>query len=125
MAASKSNREAIEVAARPLREWLREEHDEIAAAQRALRQAEKAHNRAVELAQRQLRAARTSEPLASYGHDVILYAARLSTARANHELTPEVRAWIEDTGRRPLSPSPADPQDRGCDVAPGGGVSPP
>ena len=96
MAASKSKREAIEVAARPLRELLREEHDEIAAAQRALRQAEKAHNRAVELAQRQLRAARTSEPLASYGHDVILYAARLSTARANHELTPDVRAWIED-----------------------------
>jgi hypothetical protein len=32
MAASKSKREAIEVAARPLRELLREEHDEIAAA---------------------------------------------------------------------------------------------
>ena len=59
MAASESKREAIEVAARPLRELVREEHDEIAAAQRALRQAEKAHNRAIELAQRQLRAART------------------------------------------------------------------
>jgi hypothetical protein len=97
MAASDSKREAIEVAARPLRELLREEHDEIAAAQRALRQAEKAHERAIELAQRQLRAARTAEPLAAYGHEVILYADRLSTAGGNHELTPEVRARIEDT----------------------------
>ena len=96
MAASESKREAIEVAARPLRELLREEHDEIAAAQRALRQAEKAHNRAIELARRQLRAARTAEPLASYGHEVILYADRLSTAGGNHELTPEVSARIED-----------------------------
>ena len=88
MAASESKREAIEVAARPLRELLREEHDEIAAAQRALRQAEKAHNRAIELAQRQLRAARTAEPLAAYGHEVILYADRVSTAGGNHELTP-------------------------------------
>jgi hypothetical protein len=103
MAASESKREAIEVAARPLRELLREEHDEIAAAQRALRQAEKAHERAIELAQRQLRAARTAEPLAAYGHEVILYADRLSTAGGNHELTPEVSARIQDrpgAGRR-------------------------
>jgi hypothetical protein len=97
MAASDSKREAIEVAARPLRELLREEHDEIAAAQRALRQAGKAHERAIALAQRQLRAARTAEPLSAYGHEVILYADRLSTAGGNHELTPEVRARIEDT----------------------------
>jgi Bacterial PH domain len=97
MAASDSKREAIEVAARPLRELLREEHDEIAAAQRALRQAEKAHERAIALAQRQLRAARTAEPLSAYGHEVILYADRLSTAGGNHELTPEVRVRIEDT----------------------------
>ena len=97
MAASDSKREAIEVAARPLRELLREEHDEIAAAQRALRQAEKAHERAIALAQRQLRAARTAEPLSAYGHEVILYADRLSTAGGNQELTPEVRARIEDT----------------------------
>ncbi len=97
MAASDSKREAIEVAARPLRELLREEHDEIAAAQRALRQAEKAHERAIALAQRQLRAARTAEPLSAYGHEVILFADRLSTAGGNHELTPEVRARIEDT----------------------------
>jgi Bacterial PH domain len=97
MAASDSKREAIEVAARPLRELLREEHDEIAAAQRALRHAEKAHERAIALAQRQLRAARTAEPLSAYGHEVILYADRLSTAGGNHELTPEVRARIEDT----------------------------
>jgi hypothetical protein len=96
MAASENKREAIEVAARPLRELLREDHDEIAAAQRALRQAEKAHERAIELAQRQLRAARTAEPLAAYGHEVILYADRLSTAGGNHELTPEVSARIED-----------------------------
>lgn len=96
MAASESKREAIEVAARPLRELLREEHDEIAAAQRALRQAEQAHDRAIELAQRQLRAARTAKPLAAYGHEVILYADRLSTAGGNHELTPAVSARIED-----------------------------
>jgi hypothetical protein len=104
MAASESKREAIEVAARPLRELLREEHDEIAAAQRALRQAERVHDRAIELARRQLRAARTAEPLASYGHEVILYADRLSTADGNHELTPEVRARVEtrpEAGRFP------------------------
>ena len=94
--ASESKGRAIEVAARPLRDLLREEHDEIAAAQRALRQAEKAHNRAIELAQRQLRAARTAKPLASYGHEVILYADRLSTAGGNRELTPEVSARIEE-----------------------------
>jgi Bacterial PH domain len=97
MVASESKHEAIEAAARPLRELLREEHDEIAAAQRALRQAEKAHNRAIELAQRQLQAARTAKPLASYGHELILYADRLSTAGANHELTPEVSARIEES----------------------------
>jgi hypothetical protein len=102
MAASNSKRDAIEVAARPLRELLREEHDEIAAAQRALRQAEKAHDRAIELAERQLRAAKTAKPLVAYGHHVILYADQVSTADGNHELTPEVRAWTEsppDSGR--------------------------
>ena len=99
MAASESKREAIEVAARPLRELLREEHDEIAAARRALRQAEKAHDRAIELAERQLRAARTAEQLAAYGHQVILFADRLSTEDANHDLTPEVRARIETRPR--------------------------
>ena len=74
---------------------MREEHDEIAAAQQALRQAEKAHDRAIEIAERQLRAARTAKPLAAYGHEVILYADRLSTADGNHELTPEVRARID------------------------------
>ena len=99
MAASESKREAIEVAARPMRDLLREEHDEIAAAQRALRHAEKTHNRAVELAQRQLRAASTAEPLASYGHEVILYADRLSLPGGNYELTPEVSARIEESPR--------------------------
>jgi hypothetical protein len=95
VAASESKREAIEVAARPLRELLREEHDEIAAAQRALRHSEKAHDRAIELAQRQLRAAKTAQPLDCYGHEVILFADRLSTADGNHELTPEVSARID------------------------------
>ncbi len=93
MTASDSKRDAIEVAARPLRALLREEHDKIAAAQRALRQAEKAHDRAIELAERQLRAAKTAKPLAAYGHEVILYADCVSTADGNHDLTPEVRAW--------------------------------
>jgi hypothetical protein len=95
MAASDSRRDAIEVAASPLRELLREEHDEIAAAQRALRQAEKAHDRAIELAERQLRAAKAAKPLAAYGHHVILYADQISTEDGNHELTPEVRARTE------------------------------
>ena len=95
MATSDSRRDAIEVAATPLRELLREEHDEIAAAQRALRQAEKAHDRAIQLAERQLRAVKTAKPLAAYGHHVILYADRVSTADGNHDLTPEVRARIE------------------------------
>lgn len=95
MAASDSKREAIEVAARPLRELLREEHDEIAAAQRALRQSEKTHDHAIELAERQLKAAKTAKPLASYGHEVILFADRLSTADGNHDLTTEVSARIE------------------------------
>ena len=102
MAASDSKRDAIEVAARPLRELLREEHDEIAVAQRALRQAEKEHDRTIELAERQLRAARTAQPLAAYGHRVILYADCVSTADGNHDLTPDVKARIEsppDAGR--------------------------
>ena len=97
MAASESKREAIEVAARPLRELVREEHDEIDAAQRALRHAEKVHDRAIGLAQRQLRAARTAEPLAAYGHELVLYADRVSTVGGTHELTPEVSAWTEDS----------------------------
>jgi hypothetical protein len=95
MAASDSRRDAIEVAARPLRELVREERDEIAAAQRALRRAEKAHDRAIELAERQLRAAKTAKPLAAYGHGVILYADQVSTEDGNHELTPEVTARTE------------------------------
>ena len=97
MAASESKREAIEVAARPLRELVREEHDAIAAAQRALRQAEKAHSRAIELAQRQLLAARSAEPLSACGHEVVLYADRLSTTDGTHDLTPDVSAWIEES----------------------------
>ena len=126
MAASDSKRDAIEVAARPLRELLREEHDEIAVAQRALRQAEKEHDRAIELAERQLRAAKTAKPLAAYGHQVILYADCVSTADGNHDLTPDVKARIESsTGRGPLSPSRDDPYDRGADVAPRGCLPPP
>lgn len=102
MAPSERKREAVEVAARPLRELLREEHDEIAAAQRALREAEKEHTRTIEMAQRQRQAARTAQPLAAYGHELILYADRLSTADQNHELTPDVTARIQDRpgGRR-------------------------
>ena len=96
MAPSDSKRDAIEVAAGPLRELLREEHDEIAAAQRALRQAEKEHDNAVELAERQLRAAKTAKPLAAYGHHVILYADCVSTADGNHDLTPDVRARVDE-----------------------------
>ncbi len=97
MAHSDSHLEAIEVAAKPLRELLREEHDEIAAAQDALRHAERVHDRAIELAERQLRSAKSAEPLAAYRHEVILYADRVSTADGNHELTAEVSARVQDS----------------------------
>lgn len=79
-----------------MREVLREEQDAIAAAQRALRVAEKQHDREIEFAERRLRAARTAAPIAGYGHHVALYADRVSTTDGDHELTPDVRAWLED-----------------------------
>ena len=120
MEPSERKHEAVEVAARPLRELLVEEHDEIAAAQRALRQAERKHDLAIGLAERQLRAAKTAEPLDSYGHELILYADRLSTAEGNHALTSDVRAHIEEAnGAR------SGARGRGGRLAPRGLVPPP
>jgi hypothetical protein len=95
VADSESKREAIEVAARPLRELQRAEHDEIAAAQRALSEAEREHAKAIERAQHDLRAAKEASPLAAYGHRVILFHDRISTPAGNHALTSSVKAVVE------------------------------
>ena len=109
MARSDSRREAIEVAARPLRELQKAEHDEIAAAQRALREAEKAHAAAVDKAERELRTATSATPIAAYGHQVLLFEDRLSAPGGNHALTSALRVRVEEApegargGRRELA----------------------
>lgn len=99
MAHSDSKREAIEVAAQPLRELQKAEHDEIAAAQRALREAERAHDRTMVAAERDLRTATSATPVAAYGRKLILFEDRLSTPGGNHALTSAVTLRVEDAGR--------------------------
>ncbi|MDP8942833.1 MAG: PH domain-containing protein [Actinomycetota bacterium] len=96
MGHSDSRREAIEVAARPLRELQKAEYDQIAAAQRALREAEKAHTAAADRAQRELRTATSPTAIAAYGHRVILFEDRLSTPGGNHALTAALNVRVED-----------------------------
>lgn len=96
IAHSDREREAIEVAARPLRELQKAEHDEIAAAQRALREAEHAHARAIASAERDLRGATRATPIAAYGHHLILFEDRLSVEGANHPLAPGTTARVAD-----------------------------
>jgi Bacterial PH domain len=96
VANSDSRREAIEVAARPLRELQKAEHDEIAAAQRALSEAEREHAKAIEQAQHDLRTATEASALAAYGHRVILFHDRISTPAGNHALTSSVKAVVEE-----------------------------
>jgi hypothetical protein len=91
---------AIEVAARPLRELQKAEHDEIAAARHALWEAEKAHTRAIEASEHELRSATSAWPIAAYGHEVILFEDRLSTHSGNHALTPSVSARVEAPSRK-------------------------
>lgn len=93
---SERRRDAIEIAARPLRELQRSETDEIGAAQRALRRADKQHERALRGARRDLQAARTARPLAAYGPRLILYEDCLSTPDRNYPLTATVRAIVEE-----------------------------
>jgi hypothetical protein len=96
MGHSERKRDAIEVAARPLRELQRSEIKQIGAAQRALRRADKQHERALRQAQHDLQAARTARPLAAYGRRLILYEDCLSTPDRNHLLTAEVTATVEE-----------------------------
>jgi hypothetical protein len=96
MARSRGRREAIEVAARQLRELQKAQHDEIAAAQRALRDAEKDHAKTIEDSKRELRTAMSAWPIAAYGHEVILFEDRLSTPGGNRALTPSLRARVEE-----------------------------
>ena len=95
MGRSERRRDAIEIAARPLRELQRSETDQIAAAQRALRRADREHERALRRARRDLRAARTARPLAAYGRRLVLFEDRLSTPDRNYPLTATVTAKVE------------------------------
>ena len=47
-------------------------------------------------AERELRGSKRATPIAAYGHELILFEDRLSTARANHPLTPEVGASVAE-----------------------------
>jgi len=96
VAHSDSKREAIEVAAGPLRELQKAEHDEIAAAQRALREAEREHEKAIERAKRDLRTATDASAIAAYGRRVILFHDRISTPGGNRALTSSVKAAVEE-----------------------------
>ena len=47
-------------------------------------------------AERDLRGATQATPIAAYGHHLILFEDRLSTAGANHPLTPALTARVAD-----------------------------
>lgn len=88
-------REALEDAARAVREAQGTDRDEILGAQRTLRRAEKAHDRAVKAAEARLAAARSPHPIAAHGHRVVLYEDRISTSSGNHPLDRKVSARVE------------------------------
>jgi hypothetical protein len=126
VADSESKREAIEVAARPLRELQKAEHDEIAAAQRALSEAEREHAKAIEQAQHDLRTATEASALAAYSHRVILFHDRISTPAG------EPRTHLVGQGRRrggtgqtARAAATSDPQDRGARLDGDGSVPAP
>jgi hypothetical protein len=93
------NRSALETVAHEFRRARGTDRDEILAAQRALRRAERFHDRAVARAERDVAMARAPEPIAAYGHRVILYDDRLSTPGATHELVRAVRASVRESPR--------------------------
>jgi Bacterial PH domain len=94
------NRSALETVAHEFRRAHGSDRDEILAAQRALRRAEKFYDRAVVRAERDVAIARAPEPIAAYGHRVVLYDDRLSTPGASHELVRAVRAGVRESPRR-------------------------
>jgi hypothetical protein len=95
------NRNALEAIAHEFREARGSDRDEILAAQRALRRAERFFDRAITRAQRDVAIARAPEPIAAYGHRLVLYDDRLSTPTATHELVRAVRPSVRDSPRRP------------------------
>jgi hypothetical protein len=94
------NRSALEAVAHEVRRARGDDRDEIVAAQRALRRAEKFYDRAVARAERDVAIARAPEPIAAYGHRVVLYDDRLSTPSATHELVSTVRASVRESPHR-------------------------
>jgi hypothetical protein len=94
------NRNALETVAHEFRRARGSDRDEILAAQRALRRAEKIYDRAVARAKRDVASARAPEPIAAYGHRVVLYDDRLSTPSATHELVRGVRASVHESPHR-------------------------
>jgi hypothetical protein len=94
------NRGALEAMAREFRGARGSDRDEILAAQGALRRAEKFYDRAIARAQRDVAIARAPEPIAAYGHRLVLYEDRLSTPSATHELVSAVRASVSESRRR-------------------------
>jgi Bacterial PH domain len=95
------NRSALDAMAHEFRGARGSDRDEILAARQALRRAEKFYDRAIARAQRDLAIARAPEPIAAYGHRVVLYDDRLSTPHATHALVSAVRARVRESSRRP------------------------
>lgn len=93
------NRNALEAVAHEVRQAGVSDRDEILAARRALRRAERFYDRAVARAERDVATARAPEPIAAYGHKVVLYDDRLSTPSATHELVSAVRASVRESPR--------------------------
>jgi hypothetical protein len=94
------NRSALEAMAHEFRGARGSDRDEILAARQALRRAEKFYDRAIARAQRDLAIARTPEPIAAYGHRVVLYDDRLSTPSATHALVSAVHAEVRESPHR-------------------------
>jgi hypothetical protein len=93
------NNSALEAVAHEFRQAGASDRDEILAARRALRRAQRFSDRAVARAERDVAIARAPEPIAAYGHRVVLYDDRLSTPSATHELVSAVRASVRESPR--------------------------
>lgn len=93
------HRSALEAAAHEVRGARGSDRDELLAARRALRRAEQSYDRAVARAERDVVVARAPEPIAAYGHEVILYDDRLSTPTTTHQLASGVRASVAESPR--------------------------
>jgi len=89
-------RKALETAATEFRDAQGTDRNEILAARRALWRAERSYDRALTRAERDLATARAPNPIAAYGHRLILYDDRLSTPTRTHELVRSVRAEVTE-----------------------------